>query len=74
MTKEEKQKRKQHRCEKRRKQRLISNSRIKNYMEEGLTFTQARSHAKWGFFVEYGKERQICSWQGICDYPCNGDC
>lgn len=74
MTNEEKQKRKFHRCEKRRKKRSVSNSRITRHMEEGLTFTQARSHAKWGYFVENGKSRQICDYQGICDYPCNGEC
>lgn len=74
MTKEEKQLRKHHRCEKRRNKRSVSNSRITRLMEEGLTFTQARCHDKWGYFVEYGKQRQVCDYQGICDYPCNGDC
>jgi hypothetical protein len=74
MTKEEKQLRKHYRCERRRNKRHVSNSTIKRFMEEGLTFTQARSNARRGFFVEYGKERRICNYQGICDYPCNGDC
>lgn len=74
MTKEEKQLRKHLRCDKRRIRRKVSIDRISRYMAEGLSFTQAKSHYRHGFFLEYGKERQVCSWYGICDYPCNGDC
>lgn len=74
MTKEQKQLRKHKRCEKRRNKN--NSPTIQRYMQENdLSFSQARSQYKNGYFyTSYGKIMQVCNWEGCCDYPCNGDC
>lgn len=75
MTKDEKIQRKLRRVEKRRNKRRKDFRNIDEYMTQyGLSFTQARSCCQRGYFKEYGKLIQICSYMGLCEYPCNGDC
>lgn len=79
MTKEEKIKikkeRKHKRCEKRRLKIKINNKEVINYMcEYNVEKWEARQILKYGTFIRDGKTMQPCSWLGVCEFPCNGDC
>lgn len=75
MTIQEKQERKNRRCERRRAKNHLNMNKIKEYMDEGLAIRQARMLDKRGYFYDDGgRLKQICSWSGFCDHPCNGDC
>lgn len=67
--------RKLHRCEKRRKRYELKNSIARKYINQGLSFSQAKCYVQYGYFHNnYGERVQICDYRGICSYPCNGDC
>lgn len=67
--------RKLRRCEKRRKRYKLDNLELQRYTNRGLSFSQARSQIRYGYFYDsYGEKKQICDYMGTCQYPCNGDC
>lgn len=75
MTIQEKQLRKYRRCEKRRNRTGRMVDKIVSIKREyELSFSQARNQVRYGHFTICGKDMQICSYEGICDHPCNGDC
>lgn len=71
---EKRKKRKHERSEKRRSRYLLKMNKLRTYMNKGLSLGEARQYARYGSFYRDGREMQICSWEGICSSPCNGDC
>ena len=50
-------------------------SKLGEALSLGLSIGQARQVHNRGYYNHSsGQLRQICSWQGTCAHPCNGDC
>lgn len=74
MTKDEKQLRKYRRCKRRKERNFISANELSTAIGVGLSISEARYYIKRGYFYNSaGEQVQICGYQGICQYPCDGD-
>lgn len=81
MTKEEKVLKRKLRAKKRFEKRKSQWERIKSIAYYyGVPFSAARSYVRHGYFTSWRNPNsptgysQKCSWFGICQSPCNGDC
>ena len=79
MTREEKkikrQSRKHSRCEKRRDKNKAFNVLINKWVHQhDVSKQEARHYYKYNCFLRDNTYMQLCSWLGVCKFPCDGSC
>lgn len=81
MTREQKKAKRKKRALARWQRRKDEAAKIRKVMyEKDIPWPAARSFVRRGFLISWKDSNsptgysQLCSWQGHCQSPCNGDC